>query len=190
MTTTKVRAGIVAAVAAVGLFGAGTASAADTTLTWKGAFPIIGEQTVETVVHVDIPEQATPGEQLSVPFSIDVDAGTAAADGLRLVGATQISGEISSSVTITASDGQSVPLTIKLPIPETPVPAEGSLTFAAEGSVDFAIPEGVPSGPAETTVDPEASTHVVTDSSLGEFDVELALDPPDQDTLLGTTEVG
>jgi hypothetical protein len=45
-------------------------------------------------------------------------------------------------------------------------------------------------GEATSSVDSAAITHVATDSSLGEFDVDLTLDPPDQDATLGTTTVG
>ncbi|WP_026361234.1 DUF6801 domain-containing protein [Amycolatopsis nigrescens] len=178
------------AAVAVGVFGAGMASAADKELTFSGEFPIIGVQSVKTVVHVDIPANVKPGDALDVPFSLDVDAGAAAGDGLRLVGATKVSGDIKSSVTLTVSDGQSVPLSIALPIPETPVPAEGPLVFKAEGAVKFTVPGGVPTGEAKINVDPKAVSHIITDSDLGEFDVNLALDPPDQDTLLGTTQIG
>jgi hypothetical protein len=49
---------------------------------------------------------------------------------------------------------------------------------------------GAPAGEATSSVDSAATTHVVTDSGLGEFDVDLTLDPPDQDATLGTTTVG
>ncbi|WP_026360139.1 DUF6801 domain-containing protein [Amycolatopsis nigrescens] len=185
------RAGIVASIVAilVGLFGGGMANAAEKSLTFKGAFPIIGEQSVTAVVKAEIPATATGGQALSVPFTLDVDAGVAAGDGLRLVGATKISGNIKSSVTIKLASGDTVPLPVELPIPETPVPPEGALTFSASGTVEFTVPAGTPAGTATTSVDPEAVSHVVTDSDLGEFDVNLALDPPDQDTVLGTTEI-
>ncbi|WIV55264.1 hypothetical protein [Amycolatopsis nalaikhensis] len=70
------------------------------------------------------------------------------------------------------------------------MPAEGTLKFTAQGQVDFTIPAGTPAGEATSSVDAAATTHVATDSSLGEFDVELALDPPDQDATLGTTTIG
>jgi hypothetical protein len=47
-----------------------------------------------------------------------------------------------------------------------------------------------PAGEATSSVDSAATTHVVTDRGLGEFDVDLTLDPPDQDATLGTTTVG
>lgn len=186
------RAGVLTAVTAValGVFGAGMAAAADKSLTFKGAFPLIGQQSVHTVVHVNIPAKATPGQALTVPFSIDVDAGKAAGDGLRLVGAKNVAGTIKSSVTLKASDGRTVPLPIELPIPKTAVPPQGALTFAAKGSVRFTVPKGVAAGAAKTSVDATATTHVVTDSSLGQFDVKLTLDPAGQDTVLGSTQVG
>jgi hypothetical protein len=148
MTGTLVRrtwkTGMVALLAgAVVALSAGPAAAAEKTLTCKGGFPLIGDQTVSVVVKAEIPATATAGTPVSVPFSLDVDAGQAAGDGLRLVGATKISGSIKSKVNV-----------------------------------------------ATSSVDAAATTHVVTDSSLGEFDVELALDPPDQDTTLGTTTIG
>ncbi|MFD9888511.1 DUF6801 domain-containing protein [Amycolatopsis sp. NPDC059027] len=189
------RAGVLATVTAVtvGLLGAGTASAADKELTFTGEFPIIGTQSVKTVVHADIPASVQPGDTVDVPFSLDVDAGASAGDGLRLIGATKLSGTITSSVTLTANGGQTVPLSVEVPIPETPVPAQGPLTFKADGTVKFTIPQETPTGEAKTTVDPKAGTHIKTDvqdPSLAEFDVNLQLDPPDQDTLLGTTQVG
>ncbi|MEU8639511.1 DUF6801 domain-containing protein [Amycolatopsis sp. NPDC048633] len=174
---------------AVAVLSAGPAAAAEKSLTFKGGFPLIGDQQVTVVVNAEIPATATAGEPISVPFSLDVDAGQAAGDGLRLVGATKISGTITSKVNL-AIGGQSVAIPIELPIPETPVPAEGSLKFTAQGQVDFTVPAGTPAGEATSSVDSAATTHVVTDSGLGEFDVDLALDPPDQDTTLGTTTVG
>ncbi|WP_284747126.1 DUF6801 domain-containing protein [Amycolatopsis sp. RTGN1] len=174
---------------AVALLSAGPAAAAEKSLTFKGGFPLIGDQQVTVVVKADIPATATAGTPVSVPFSLDVDAGQAAGDGLRLVGATKVSGTIAAKVNV-AIGGQSVAIPIDLPIPETPVPAEGSLKFTAQGQVDFTIPAGTPAGEATSSVDSAATTHVVTDSGLGEFDVDLTLDPPDQDATLGTTTVG
>ena len=174
---------------AVAVLSAGPAAAAEKSLTYQGGFPLIGDQQVTVVVKADIPATATAGSPVSVPFSLDVDAGQAAGDGLRLVGATKISGTITSKVNV-AIGGQSVAIPIELPIPETPVPAEGSLKFTASGQVDFAVPAGTPAGEATSSVDSAATTHVVTDSGLGEFDVDLTLDPPDQDATLGTTTVG
>ncbi|GAA2805743.1 DUF6801 domain-containing protein [Saccharopolyspora taberi] len=178
-------------VAALMLFGAGVAGAADKTLTWKGDFPAIGEQTVKTVVRTEIPQKASPGQTLTVPFTLDVDAGEAAAQGLRLVGATKLSGTIHSSVTLTGSDGRTVPVAVELPIPETPVPPEGTLTFSAKGSVEVTVPADAAPGQATSAADPNATTHVETDApELGKFDVQLTLSPPDQDTVLGTTQIG
>jgi hypothetical protein len=174
---------------AVAVLSAGPAAAAEKTLTYRGAFPLIGDQQVTVVVHADIPATATAGSPVSVPFSLDVDAGQTAGDGLRLVGATKVSGSITSKVNVAIGD-QSVAIPVELAIPETPVPAEGSLKFTAQGQVDFTVPAGTPAGEATSSVDAAANTHVVTDSGLGEFDVALALDPPDQDAVLGTTTVG
>jgi len=174
--------------AALAIVSAGPAAAAEKTLTYRGGFPLIGDQTVTVVVKADIPAATTAGSTISVPFSLDVDAGQAAGDGLRLVGATKLSGSIKSQVNV-AIGGQSVAIPVELPIPETPVPAEGALKFTASGQVDFTVPAGTPAGEATSSVDAAASTHVVTDSGLGEFDVALALDPPDQDATLGTTTV-
>lgn len=173
------------------LFGVGAASAAAKTLTWKGNFPIIGEQTVTTVVNAEIPATAKPGQTLDVPFSLDVDAGPAAAEGLRLVGATTLSGSISSKVNFTDSAGNTTPVDIKLPIPETPVPQQGPLKFTAKGAATITIPQNAATGPAQSAVAASASTHVETDSDqLDKFDVQLSLAPPDQDTVLGETKVG
>lgn len=185
------KTGMVALLAgAVVALSAGPAAAAEKTLTYKGGFPLIGDQTVSVVVKAEIPATATAGTPVSVPFTLDVDAGQAAGDGLRLVGTTKISGAIKSKVNVAISGGGSVAIPIDLPIPETAVPAEGSLKFTAQGQVEFTVPAGTPAGDATSSVDAAATTHVVTDSGLGEFDVELALDPPDQDATLGTTTVG
>lgn len=171
------------------LSAVGTAAAAEKNLTYKGGFPLIGDQQVAVVVKAEIPATAQAGSPISVPFTLDVDAGQAAGDGLRLVGATKISGTISSKVNVALTGGQSVSIPVELPIPDTAVPAEGPLKFTADGNVEFTIPTGTPAGEATSSVDGAATTHVVTDSSLGEFDVQLALDPPDQDTVLGKTTV-
>ncbi|MFB9689858.1 DUF6801 domain-containing protein [Amycolatopsis plumensis] len=174
--------------AALAIVSAGPAAAAEKSFTYRGGFPLIGDQQVAVVVHADIPATATAGSTISVPFSLDVDAGQTAGDGLRLVGATKLSGTIKSQVNV-AIGSQSVAIPVELPIPETPVPAEGSLKFTALGQVDFTVPAGTPAGEATSSVDSAATTHVVTDSALGEFDVALTLDPPDQDATLGTTTV-
>ncbi|OLR94912.1 DUF6801 domain-containing protein [Actinokineospora bangkokensis] len=183
--------GVIAALTALALllFGTGGASAAEKTLTFSGEFPLIGTQQVSTAINVEIPASATPGQTVSTPFSISVDAGASATDGLRLVGTTKISGSIAAAATVTLSDGQSVDIPVELPIAETPVPASGNLTFTAEGSVDFTVPTGVASGAATVSVASSANSHIVTDSSLGEFDVALTLDEG-QDATLGTTQVG
>ena len=69
---------------AVAVVSAGPAAAAGKTLTYKGGFPLIGDQQVTVVVKADIPATATAGTPVSVRFSLDVDAGQAAGDGLRL----------------------------------------------------------------------------------------------------------
>ena len=197
MTETLVRKGVrrfraagiaVAVAGTVMLAAAGTAAAVEKNLTYKGGFPIIGDQKVAVVVKAEIPAAAKAGEPVSVPFTLDVDAGQAAGDGLRLVGAKKLSGTISSKVNIALGE-QKISIPIELPIPDTEVPAEGPLKFTAEGKVDFTIPAGTPAGEATSSVDAAATSHIVTDSSLGEFDVQLALDPPDQDAVLGKTTV-
>lgn len=177
------------AMVAASVLSAGTAAAADKELTFEGEFPIIGIQTVKVVVHVDIPPNVTLGGPLDVPFTLDVNGGDAAADGLRLVGATKISGEIRAAARITVSNGLSVPLAVRLPIPDTPVPAQGPLTFQAKGGLKFTVPRGVPTGETKVNVEPKATSHIVTDSDLGEFDLDLVLAPPTQDTRLGTTQI-
>ncbi|WP_424185181.1 DUF6801 domain-containing protein [Actinokineospora sp. G85] len=183
--------GVIAALAAIALFlfGSGSALAAEKTLTFSGEFPLIGVQQVSTAINVEIPATATPGQAVQVPFSINVDAGAAATDGLRLVGATKVSGTITAAATVTLSDGQTVDIPVELPITETAVPAEGSLTFPAEGAVDFTVPTGVAAGDATVSVAAAATSHIVTDSSLGEFDVNLTQDEG-QDAVLGTTTIG
>jgi hypothetical protein len=95
---------------ALAIVSAGPAAAAEKTLTYRGGFPLIGDQAVTVVVGADIPATAAAGSTVSVPFSLDVDAGQAAGDGLRLVGATQLSGTIKSQVNV-AIGGRSVAMT-------------------------------------------------------------------------------
>ena len=181
-------AGIAIAAALLALSTAVPAGAAEKPLTYKGGFPIIGDQKVAVVVKADIPATAHAGSPISVPFTLDVDAGQAAADGLRLVGGTKISGTIKSKVNVKVA-GNAVAIPVELPIPETPVPAQGTLKFTAQGQVNFTVPAGTPAGDATSSVDSAATTHVKTDSGLGEFDVALSLDPPDQDATLGKTTI-
>lgn len=94
---------------------------------------------------------------------------------------------------VTASGGKVDPVRVTLDIPETKVPEQGGLTFTANGTVDFTVSAGTPAGPAKSAVDKEAVSHITTDAkdpSLAKFDVNLTLSPPEQDTVLGTTEVG
>ncbi|WP_216216804.1 DUF6801 domain-containing protein [Amycolatopsis aidingensis] len=189
--TTK--AGVLAALAAVavGMSGAGVAHAdpVEKDVTFKGSFPIIGEQQVAVHVETDIPASATRGETVTAPVHIDVDAGQNAGDGLRLVGTKNVSGDIDASITVTVSDGQSVQIPVALTIVPMEMPAEGPFTFEADGTVEFPVPDGIPTGPAEIALDPDVSAYLVTDGALGEFDNELTFDPPDQDGTLGTVEV-
>ena len=198
MTTTLVKAkravtgsGIVAVLTALALalLGTANASAVDKSLTFSGSFPLIGTQTVATVIHVNVPTSVKRGTTVTVPFSIDVDAGQTAADGLRLVGATQISGTIKASVSVKASNGTVYKVPVSLPIGTTPVPATGPLKFKASGSVAFALPATAATGTASVSVDPTASSRIVTNSALGTFDVALTLTPPTQNTLLGNTTI-
>ncbi|TQJ05935.1 hypothetical protein FB471_5781 [Amycolatopsis cihanbeyliensis] len=187
------KTGILAAVAAatLGVFGAGMANAdpVEKDFTYKGSFPIIGEQQVAVHVETDIPASATRGETVTAPVHIDVDAGQNAGDGLRLVGTKNVSGDIKASITVTVSDGQSVQIPVALTIVPLEMPAEGPFTFEADGTVEFQVPGGVPAGPAEIALDPDVSAHLATDGALGEFDNELTFDPPDQDGTLGTVEI-
>lgn len=198
MTTTLAKAkravtggGIVAVLTALALtlLGTSNAFAVDKSLTFSGSFPLIGTQTVTTVTHVNVPASVKRGTTVTVPFSIDVNAGQTAADGLRLVGATQISGNITASVSVKASNNTVYTVPVSLPIGATPVPATGPLTFTASGSVAFALPASAATGTATVSVNPNASSHIVTNSALGTFDVALTLSPASQNTTLGTTNI-
>ncbi|OLR92698.1 DUF6801 domain-containing protein [Actinokineospora bangkokensis] len=197
MTTTLLKAkraatggGIVAVLTALALtLLGGNAFAVDKTLTFSGSFPLIGTQTVTTVTHVNIPTSTKRGTTVTVPFSIDVDAGQTAADGLRLVGAKSFSGTITASTSVKASNGTVYKVPVSLPIASTAVPATGPLKFTASGSVAFAVPATAATGTATVSVDPTASSRIVTTSALGTFDVALTLSPASQNTVLGTSTV-
>jgi hypothetical protein len=195
----------VAAVAAAGavagvvvLVGAGSANADTDTLdlTYSCQFPVLAApQTLDTKISVNLPTSIpvnTSTGNIAVTAVVTVP-GTAT-QGLDLVGAASISGSASASATINAPGGLSLPLTIPLNIPSTPVPQDGSsFTTTATGSapaIQFSTPGTgtvIVGSSYSVTLDPLTSSGGQT--GLNTFTTTCNLTPAGQNTTLANFTV-
>jgi hypothetical protein len=118
------------------LAGAGSASAADASLTlnYSCPFPLIGTQNLTVTIAATLPDSAVAGVATDpFTFTADVTVPDNATQGLSLVGATSVSGTATASSTLT-NGSTSLPLSVPLIVPATPVPASGSFTVHSTGS--------------------------------------------------------
>jgi len=169
-------AAVTAAAAVTGvavLAGAGSASAADASLTlnYSCPFPLIGTQNLTVTIAASLPDSAVAGVATDpFTFTADVTVPDNATQGLSLVGATTVSGTATASSTLT-NGGTSLPLSVPLAVPSTPVPTSGSFTVHSTGSA-----------PAVTF--PNVGTASIT---VGDFSTTLTpLTAAGQPTGLGT----
>ena len=169
-------AAVTAAAAVTGvvvLVGAGSAAAADATLTlnYSCPFPLIGNQNLVVTIDAQLPDSAVqnqPTPQFS--FSAAVTVPATATQGLNLVGATTVSGTATASSTLT-NGSLSLPLSVPLTVPSTPVPASGAFTVNSSGT-------------APSVTLPNAGTAQIT---VGDFSTTLTpLNAQGQPTGLGT----
>jgi hypothetical protein len=121
---------------AVGLVGAGTASASTVTVDLKYgcSFPVIGAQTLDVKVQARLPDKLTVGKAGDpIPFTADVTVPASAASGLGLVGAKTLTG--SAEAGLTAQDGNlTLPLNLPASFPNTTIPSSGTFTVHATGA--------------------------------------------------------
>lgn len=200
MLNIRTRVAATAVVVAVGaVMGAGIASAnvpVDKTLTFRGDFPVIGElKDIRGQIVTSLPSPVKVGQSGTVPFTLNVDAPPDAGDGLNLIGAASLEGFVDADIVLTDSAGTVATVHVHLPVPSTPTPPPGErLKFTASG--DVAFPAGHHAGAATVKLNPSTAATTLTpkdsagnNTALGTFTVDLTLDPPDQDTTLGTVQV-
>ena len=118
------------------LVGAGPANAADATLTlnYTCPFPLIGNQNLVVTIDAQLPDSAVQNQPTpQFAFSAAVTVPATATQGLTLVGATSVSGTATASSTL-ADGSLSLPLSVPLTVPATPVPASGAFTVNSSGT--------------------------------------------------------
>jgi len=171
-----------AAVSAAALLGSAGVATADTStnLTLDCPFPLIGTQSLQSIVTTNIPATAeinkpTGSFNISAANQIPSDA----AVGLGLVGAKTLEGSAAAKSRLVQSSG-TLPLTVPLTIPSTPVPSSGafevvasgqtpSLTFTAQDTIDIFVDD--------ITLDITARTAdgSVAPAPVGEFTSDCAI---------------
>ncbi|QWF83753.1 DUF6801 domain-containing protein [Amycolatopsis sp. CA-230715] len=130
-----------AAVGATGLVavslvvGAQTSAASPVSLTlnYHCDYPLVGSQGMKVVINTDLPDSVPVGKPTGV-FDIKAVA-TVNADtvnGLGLIGATTLEGESNASAKVEAP-GINLPVTVKMAVPKTNVPASGELPINVQG---------------------------------------------------------
>ncbi len=183
----------VALVGSMALFGAGAAAAAPAPLTlrYTCSFPLIGDQSVTASVargtsDTRVVGQATPRPPVNASATIS----SAVRQALGLAGATTVEGTADAATVVVAPQGD-ITDTVPLNVPVTGVPASGSMTFQASGT----LPSHVFSRPgnAKITVGglilhltPRNASGGLT--MLRTFDTSCELDPG-QNTVLASFEI-
>jgi hypothetical protein len=182
------------AVTAVGLlvgFTAAPAAAApvavDKKLTFGCPFPLIGEQqmAVEIKTSFDVPA-AAGGTLKTAPVEVTVTVPDKATRGLALVGAASIEGTASAGVTL-VNGPLTLPLTLPLTVAKTAVPASGTFSPHATGTVP---PAQLPNPGHTTLTVGDFSTRLTPKKAdggftgLGSFTSDCTLDPGQDPVLL------
>ncbi|OLR94006.1 DUF6801 domain-containing protein [Actinokineospora bangkokensis] len=191
----KVLAGASAATAgalvATGLLlGGGTSSATPVSLTlnYSCPFPLIGNQTIKTVINTDLPTTIAVGQPTG---TFDIKAITTVPDtatqGLVLVGAATVEGSAKAAATV-AAPGITLPVQVPISVPKSPVPASGAFDLTATGStpsLTFSNPgtATITIGALNLTLSPKRADG--TETGLGTFDSACTL-LPNQNTTLAT----
>lgn len=123
--------------AAATLGAAGTAQAADTTLNYSCAYPLIGTQPLSVAINASIPSRWNAGEKTPA-FAIKAVAnpGGDTANGLSLVLAKSLEGSAVANALLQAPGYGASGLKLKVPISleKYNVPASGALSLNATGA--------------------------------------------------------
>jgi hypothetical protein len=178
-----------ALVGSMAVFGAGAAAAAPAPLTlqYTCSFPLIGDQpmTASVVRNASDPRvvgQATP----RLPVNASATISSTVRQALALVGATTVEGTADAAAVVVAPQGD-ISDTVPLNVPVTDVPASGSMTFQASGTLPLPV-FGRP-GNAKITVGGRLTLHFTPRNAsggltmLGKVNTSCELDPGQNNVL-------
>ena len=177
------------------LFAAAPAASAidvSLALNYTCPFPLLGDQPVQVTVAAQIPDALVTGHAASIPFSADVTVPASSTKGLAFMNTSAISGTARASATL--SDGSlTLPLSLPLQIPATPVPGSGSFVVHASGrSPAITLPSGaakIDVGSFISALTPVQTLNGTTlPTAVGTFHSRCTADPG-QNTTLATFNV-
>ncbi|MFJ4532689.1 DUF6801 domain-containing protein [Streptomyces nigrescens] len=183
----------------LGVFGAGTAAAAPTSLTlrYRCAFPYVGAQPVTMKINSDIPKSAVVGRP-TPKFRIDavVPVSSDRTKVIRLAGVRSIEGTADAKALVAAPQGD-LDVSVPFDVSRTNVPESGSFhvkatgaaparTFTRPGSAKITIGDltlrlalkdakGNPTGPGE--VDAPCTLDAGQNTVVASFDITGAKTP-------------
>ncbi|ANN18369.1 hypothetical protein SD37_23860 [Amycolatopsis orientalis] len=177
----------------VAVRGAAAATPVAKKLSFTCPFPLIGLQKLDAVIKADFEVPTAPGGTLTTSgLTITVTVPDKAARGLNLVGATTVEGTAAAEVTLVNGDANPLPVRIPLNVGKTEIPAAGSFSPVATGSV----PTVTLAKPGKTTLTVGDFTTRLTPkkadgsfTGLGSFTSDCTLDPG-QDPVLLSFDLG
>jgi hypothetical protein len=174
---------VIAAVAGAGLALPGSAAAGPPGMTLHYTCPASSafSQPMTAQIVSEAPDSATAGEATPTAASLNVTAtvGPTATWALRFDGVATVEGSVDAPATVVAP-GTNIPTTVRLTVPRTSVPASGSMTVHATGTLPrlvFRQP-----GQATMTLANDLTAHITPRdaggnvAAAGRFDYSCALD--------------
>lgn len=131
--------------------GVAYASTHHASLQYSCTFPVIGSQPITAVVDWSFPDTVTAGTPTSpVPFTVTVQVPSADVEAAHdELGIYSASGYGSASATVIAPQGN-IPVTLPGSVPNTSVPAYGSMTIVVHSTFPSITP--TQPGPAKVTL--------------------------------------
>lgn len=172
------------------LFAAAPAASAidaSLTLNYSCPFPLLGYQPVQVAIAAQIPDTLVAGHAAAIAFTADVTVPASSTGGLAFMNTSSISGSARASATL-ADSASTLPLSLPLQIPATPVPASGSFVVHAAGqSPTITLPSGavtIDVGSFITALTPVQSVNGTTlPTAVGTFQSRCTIDPGKSTTL-------
>lgn len=165
----------------LGLPGSAAADSAGVSLHYSCPASSAFSQPMTAQIVANAPDSVTVGEATAAGATVNVTAtvGPTATWALRFAGVATVEGSVDAPATVVAP-GTNIPTTVRLTVPRTSVPASGSMTVHATGTLPrlvFRQP-----GRATMTLDNDLDAHITPRdagdnvTSAGQFDYSCALD--------------
>jgi hypothetical protein len=178
--------------AGLGVWGAGSATAAGLTLQYSCSLPPFPRQAMTVQLTWNTPASIMVGQTSPVlPISATATMGAIVTQGLGIIGAATVEGKVDASGVVGVPDGN-ISATVPLTVPRTNVPSSGSITVAATGTTPTYVFHR--SGHGTITVGSGLNVHLVPKNAsggstvIGQVDATCTLNPG-QNTVLSSFEI-